>query len=220
MKKKNKTPIDCMKKLHQKGIWRPLACRESEILSINEFIDKSFSSKLPLIYNVYGDQSTGKTASVELCLLMTPFSNQISFYDCSQISPGLTNLANPEGSRSLVILDNFDYFPESKKLDFIVNSLTSNVSLLIISRTMMIFKNIPQGISILITKYSQYTPYQIVTILKEKLSSSANAISDGVFNLIAKKTHTENRNIIDAFNLLEQILMDAIQQNLSFIEIS
>lgn len=191
--------------------WFPIACREREIATINDFIEQFFAKQKSMLLVITGRRSTGKTLSIWHCYRMSAHQKQIRFVDCDhrQMVP---NISDSPNSERMIILDNVECGSE---IDKIINYYRDlNVGIICVSRKQMNFNFLPNNYSISVINYGMYSEEQLVVILKESLACSQFrddvSLYDKVLIEIANHACAKNLTALDA----QKLLFDHLNHNL------
>ena len=189
---------NCIHNLTYEGIWKPLPERETEIVFINDFIDKSFTSKKPSFLIASGPKLCGKTSVLRTCSLMSEFETQIYYFDCTKND--IYEFQIPSDLiRRLVIFDNFQIIENIELISFFHDQ---NFSVIIVMQQYEEIDNLPDFATITRINFSRYNRHQIFNILIECMKGCPVVVDKNIINKISIDVEKNDGTIQDAIQAL------------------
>jgi Cdc6-like AAA superfamily ATPase len=214
----------------------PLPCRSDEILTISEFIEKSYIPDCPvydphkrgrkpralndlptpsLLY-ITGNPGTGKTECVRYCIQQARAPSVIKYINCKMQKVELYTETDPTIPR-IIVLDEIEAYSDFAEIAN--NSLLMRYNLICISNAheneIVIQK--ASGLQVQQLVFKSYTLDELVQILTSRIGGKTKSINDTALKYLANHVMRDRGDARAAIIKLSIVIGSAIQEGLTTI---
>jgi Cdc6-like AAA superfamily ATPase len=214
----------------------PLPCREAEIETISNFIDRAYNPDCPvydphkrgrkpralndipppsLLY-ITGNPGTGKTECVKYCIQHARAPSSIKYVNCKTGKVELFKETDPTIPR-IVVIDEIEAYPDFAEIAS--NSLLMRYSLICISNAheneIIIQK--ASGLQVDQLVFKSYTLDQLMEILSDRMGDCSKIINENALKYLAKHVMNDRGDARAAIAKLSAVLGAAIQEGMTSI---